>query len=102
MSAMYSFGMPLINVLNIISLILGYILEKILVAWYFRKPALYDDTLNSNTVYYMKWSSLLYGGFAYWMITNRQMFENKPVIKDYQMEHLNYEHSLFELPPYLF
>jgi len=35
MSSMYSFGMPIINFLNIISLILGYIIEKIIVAWYF-------------------------------------------------------------------
>lgn len=83
MSAMYSFGMPVINILNIISLILGYLIEKIIVAWYFRKPPLYDDTLNRNTVYYMKWASLIYCAFAYWMITNKQIFENMPVVKDY-------------------
>ena len=92
MSAMYSFGMPVINILNIVSLIIGYIFEKIIVAWYFRKPPLYDDTLNRNTVYYMKWASLIYCGFAYWMVTNRQVFENQPVVRDFQMQMLEFDH----------
>jgi len=50
----------------------------------------------------MKWAGFFYGGFAYWMITNHQLFENCPVIKDYQMQVIYYDHFLFELPPYLF
>jgi hypothetical protein len=70
MSAIYGFGMPIIHVLNLISLLLGYILDKMLVAWYFRKTPLYDDTMNLNLVYFMKWAGAIHIGVGYWMLSN--------------------------------
>ena len=83
MSAIYGFGMPLIHILNLISLIIGYFLDKMLVAWYFKKPPLYDDTLNQNLVYYMKWAGVVHVCVSYWMLTNHQLFENAAVILNY-------------------
>lgn len=98
----YGFSMPIIMYLALFGLIIAYILDKLIVAWYHRKPPLYDDTLNRNTIYFMKWAAFMYAGVAYWVITNRQMFENHVDIKLYAEESLDFEHKILEEPVYLF
>ncbi len=102
MGAFYGFGMPLINIVILFCFVLGYIIDKIAVAFYHRKPPLYDDTLSKNTVYIMKWAAFIWGAIAYWMITNRQIFDNHVDTKNYAEEALDYDHHIDFSPPHMF
>jgi hypothetical protein len=97
----YGFGLPLLPITVLGLLIVGYISEKILVTLYYRKPPLYDATLNKTSVQILKWGSFLYVAIAYWMLTNKQMFDNdlSPIAYKDQIE--DYHHYIFEIPPKL-
>jgi hypothetical protein len=94
LSMMYGFGIPIFLVLTLLSMILSYIIDKILVAYYHRKPPMYDDTLNKISVHFLKWGAFFYLAIAYWMISNKQMFGNVLTPKNYQDEVDVYHHYL--------
>ena len=70
MAMFYGFGLPVIMILTCLCLIITYVFDKIIVAWYHRKPPLYDDTLSRNAIYFMKWGGALYASVSYWMLGN--------------------------------
>jgi hypothetical protein len=97
----YGFGLPLLPIMVLVILIIVFIFEKVCVTLYYRKPPLYDATLNKTSVLILKWGSFLYVAIAYWMLTNKQMFDNNlnPIAYKDQIE--DYHHYIFEIPPKL-
>lgn len=67
--------------------------------WYHRRPPLYDQTLNKDSIFFLRWGSFLYAAIAYWVLTNKQMFDNvlNPISYRDQIE--DYNHYVFEMPP---
>ena len=63
---------------------------------------MYDDTLNRNSVFFLKWGGFFYIAIAYWMIANRQMFGNYLVPKDYQDQIEDYGHYFSTPDDYTF
>ena len=102
LSMMYAFGLPIFLILTLICLIISYIIDKIVVAYYHRKPPMYDDTLNKTSVHFMKWGAFIYLAIAYWMISNRQMFGNVLIPKEYQDQVDEYQHYLHSENPFRF
>ena len=101
-SMMYSFGMPIFIILTFVCLMVSYIVDKIIVVYYHRKPPMYDDTLNNLSVQLLKWGAFFYIAIAYWMISNRQMFANDVVPRAYQDEIEEYNHYFNSPPHYSF
>jgi hypothetical protein len=93
-SMMYSFGLPIFYIITLLCLIISYILDKLIVAYYHRRPPMYDDSLNLKSAHFLKWGAFIYLAIAYWMITNRQMFENIVYPLEYQDEGGYYGHYL--------
>lgn len=91
----YGFGMPILFPLTWCFLILTYIFHKIYLVKFYRPPPMYDNTLNSYFIYYVKYGGLFCTGIAYWFITNRQMFfnENSPIYQNGDPELV--EHNMF-------
>lgn len=102
LSMMYAFGLPIFLILTFICLIMSYIIDKIVVAYYHRKPPMYDDTLNKTSVHFMKWGAVIYLAIAYWMASNRQMFGNNLNPKNFQDEVDVYDHYIRDNDPYWF
>lgn len=98
MSSFYGFNLPLLPVIIFVSLIISYIIDKLVVAYYHRKPPLYDDTLNVVSIHLLKWAAFFYIAIAYWALTNTQLFTNylKPI--EYQAQIEFYEHYILEFP----
>ncbi|CAI2376938.1 unnamed protein product [Moneuplotes crassus] len=102
LSMMYAFQLPIFLILTFICLIFSYIFDKVAVAYYHRKPPLYDDTLNNVSVHIMKWGAAFYLCLCYWVVSNRQMFGNVLEPKHYQEEIDIYHHYIFVKDPYVF
>jgi len=101
-SMMYSFGLPIFLILTFVSLLISYFIDKLLVAYYHRKPPMYDDTLNKTSVHFMKWGAFIYLAIAYWMVSNRQMFGNDLTPKEYQDQVDEYHHYLHSQNNFMF
>lgn len=101
-SMMYAFGLPIFLILTLICLVVSYIIDKLLVVYYHRKPPMYDDTLNNLSVQFLKWGGFIYLAISYWMISNRQMFGNDLTEKAYQDEIDEYHHYFNSAPFYDF
>lgn len=97
-SSFYGFGLPLLPILIFICLIISYFVDRFVVAFYHRKPPLYDDTLNVVSIHLLKWAAFWYIAIAFWMLTNKQIFGNdlKPIAYQAQIEY--YDHYIFEIP----
>lgn len=66
LAIMYGMSLPILFPIVFVALIISYIVDKLAVVYYHRKPPLYDDALNRDSVSFMKWSALLYAGLAFW------------------------------------
>ena len=97
-STMYGFGMPLLPLIMLLWLIVSYVFEKYVVAFYHRKPPMYDKTLGHVCIYFGKWSAFLYIAFGYWLITNKTIFDNKFNTIEYQAQIVDSSHYIFEIP----
>lgn len=102
LSMMYAFGLPIFLVLTLICLVFSYFIDKLFVAYYHRKPPLYDDSLNVISVHFLKWGAFVYLAIAYWMISNRQIFGNDLSPKEYQDQIPEYHHYFYAPPQYNF
>jgi hypothetical protein len=94
----YGFGLPLIPITVFVCLICTFTIDKAAAIFYHRKPPLYDFTLNKDSVIFLKWGAFLYVSIAYWMLTNKQMFNNVIDPIEYKDQIENYHHHIFEIP----
>lgn len=68
---LYGFGIPILFPITLAALCMCYFVDKLVIFFYHRSPPMYDDTLNMNSVYYLKWGALMYLASAYWMMSNK-------------------------------
>ena len=73
----YGVGMPLLFPIGAFNMFNQYCCERIIVAYQMRLPPALDDKLTLNAVNMLKIAPLMLLMNCYWMITNRQIFENK-------------------------
>lgn len=73
----FGFGLPILIPIAFCILVLYYFFEKILVVYYYRKSAFLDSQLSNAATNSLKFSVVFYLLFAFWMVTNPQMFANK-------------------------
>jgi len=55
---------------------------------------MYDDTLNINTAYFLKWGAFFYIAIGFWNLTNVQMFDNIVIPLKWQADLDTYEHTI--------
>jgi len=71
---MYGLGIPFLFLIASISYWVLYTVERLCVAYFYQLPPTFDDKLTKNAVGLLKWASILYLFFGYWMISNKQAF----------------------------
>ena len=74
---MYGLGIPLLFPLAALSFLITLIGEKIQCAYFVKLPPAMGDTLTSTTISALNFSPILLLFNGYWMISNKQIFENK-------------------------
>jgi hypothetical protein len=73
---MYGMGMPILFLLAAFNFFNQWVCERIIVAYQMKLPPALDDKLVTNCVHMLKYAPLLLLFNGYWMISNRQIYEN--------------------------
>jgi hypothetical protein len=73
---MYGVGMPILFPIAAFNFINQYICERIIVAYFMKQPPALDDKLTKNALDMLKYAPLIMLFNGYWMLSNRQIFEN--------------------------
>lgn len=68
---MYGAGLPVLFPIALFSLIVLYTIERLLVAYSYKQPPMYDDKLNKSTINMLMFAPILYCAFGYWMFSNK-------------------------------
>ena len=97
MSLMFGLSLPIMFPCTLIFIIVLYCFNKILVVYWFVKPPQFDDTLAKIFISWIKYGALLFCGFSYWLLTNRQMFDNHVLPIRYQQDVDIMEHSISDI-----
>lgn len=90
-------GMPLMFPIALAGLMFNLFTERIRMAYSYRKPPMYENSLNEKTLYALGYAPLLYFVMSAWLFSNQQVFKNVvPQILDNYLYPLN-EHQFGDL-----
>lgn len=73
---MYGMGMPILFVLAAFNFFNQWVCERIIVAYCVKLPPALDDKLTINAINMLKWAPILLLFNGYWMISNKQIYQN--------------------------
>lgn len=73
---MYGYAIPMLFPIAAFTFLNYYIVDKLLITYYYQKPPVYDDKLNTATLRLMKYAPLFMMFFGYWCMGNVQIFNN--------------------------
>ena len=73
---LYGPGMPIFFILAFAYLFLHYSVERLSMAYFYRKPPMYDNKLNNNTLFLLRIGPVIYCLMATWLFSNQQVFRN--------------------------
>lgn len=73
---MYGVGLPILYPIAAFTYFNLYTLERLLVAYFYQLPPTFDDKMTKNAVSILRWASVLHLFFGYWMLSNKQIFQN--------------------------
>lgn len=68
---MYGYPLPILFPIAAFTFFNFYITEKVLVAYYFKKPPMYDEKLNKVVLELMRWAPVYFIFFGYWAMGNK-------------------------------
>lgn len=74
---MYGMGMPILFVLAAFNFFNQWVCERIVVAYQVKLPPALDDKLTLNCLNMLKWAPILLLFNGYWMISNKQIYQNE-------------------------
>lgn len=72
----YGIGLPLIFPIAFFVLVILFILERLLLTYYYREPPTFDEKLNDSALTLLRWAPLFMFSVGYWMLSNQQIFGN--------------------------
>ena len=90
----YGVGVPLLLLVAAISFAILYATERLLVAYFYQQPPAFDDKLTKNAVAILKYASILYLLFGFWMLSNRGMFDNEVLPLEFTDSRVRTTHSI--------
>jgi hypothetical protein len=73
---LFGIGMPVLFPIAAWNLIVIYLVERYVLAYFYRVPPTMDDRLVKNAMETLKFAPLLFLANSFWMLTNRQIFAN--------------------------
>jgi hypothetical protein len=94
MTLMFGVGLPILFPIALVSFLVIYLLERVLVAYYYRQPELTDNSLAATALYILQCAPLLYLAVGTWMMSNIQIFYNDVILTQRYSDHYETGHSL--------
>ena len=74
---MYGFGMPILFPIAMLSFLVLYLVEKMMLFYGYVMPPKYDERLSNDVLDKLQYAPLLYVIFGYWMASNQQLLSNE-------------------------
>lgn len=74
---MYGLAIPLLFFISLFAFTMLYGMEKLTITYFFRKPPMFDEKMNTSAISKMKWAPAFMMFFGYWCLSNVQLFTNK-------------------------
>lgn len=95
-SFMYGMCIPLLFPIALFGISSMYLVERLSLAYYYKRPPMYDEKLNENALFILKHAPLFMFVFGYWGLGNRQIFFNEASDRVYANTIVNPEHEPFD------
>lgn len=92
---MYGMGMPILFVLAAFNFFNQWVCERIIVAYQMKLPPALDDKLTINCINMLKWAPILLLFNGYWMISNKQIYQNNWSYIDSSLDTMASEHFVY-------
>jgi hypothetical protein len=73
-----------------------YIVDRLMVAYWYRKPPMYDDKIYIEALRILKVAPILTFALGYWALSNSQMFNNTPIQRAFTNQGGNPRHSIID------
>lgn len=67
---MYGTALPILYPIALMSFVILYILERLLVFYYYKQPPVFDEKMTMNSISMMLWAPFFYMAFSYWFLGN--------------------------------
>lgn len=80
---MYGYALPMLFPIAAFTFLNIYIAERYLITYFYQKPPVYDEKLNSAAIGTLKWAPLTMMLFGQWIMSNKQIFNNTVEPKEY-------------------
>ena len=81
MTFLFGPQLPILFPVALISVACLFITERMMVAYSYIRPPMYDSTINATTIRLMMAAPLVYLFSATWMYTNQQVFQNQTLVR---------------------
>ena len=91
---MFGAGMPILFPIALASFIVLYIMERLLVAYSYRQPPMFDESLSKLCIKMLMAAPLLYFTVGFWMFNNIQIFYNEVYLTMSSNDLANTGHTL--------
>lgn len=73
----HGMALPILFPITLFGLINNFFVERTLLAYYYKQPPMFDNTLNDQALNTLKQAPVIMLMMGYWVIGNRQMFFNE-------------------------
>ena len=73
---MYGLSLPLLFPIALLHFTVLYVTERLTLTYYYRKPPMFDDKMNTAAISMLKWAPFFMMAFSYWTYGNKQIFSN--------------------------
>ena len=63
-------GMPILFPIALVYMIVLYTTDRLALAYWYRRPPVYDEKMNKTTIILLSFAPFLYSGMACWLYSN--------------------------------
>ena len=63
-------GMPILFPIALVYMIVLYTTDRLALAYWYRRPPVYDEKMNETTITLLSFAPFLYSGMACWLYSN--------------------------------
>jgi len=68
---LYGLALPILFPIAMLTFVNIYVIEKLTIAYWYKKPPVYDDVINRTALGMMRWAPLCFFLFGYWLMSNK-------------------------------
>lgn len=68
---MYGLAIPLLFPIALICFVIMYMVERLCLTYFYKKPPMFDEKLNESALGMLKWAPVFMMLFGYWTMGNR-------------------------------